>query len=420
MRYLLILFLILAFVVGCGCSNNPMVPPAYGYFGDAKDVWPALYGTANGAVDNGIFITYDQNTAAWSAPNTVDTDLLPLQWTPQRNSIGWTTAGRYNASFIEATGNDLEIWERPVGAPGDGWQDDAGAWGLLDSDATYDFLETDVETRQNWVWSMSRSNVSYYVYAINLVAVGPTLTFVLINTLTDPSYYSIVLDNNLYGVVHQAFVYDGGLRYHGYIIDEATSTGEAIDADNTYPQIIVDGEERLWIFTTQNNTLLKWTKPATPISGTWGGNVTVVYTAVILTDDYHATWMAMDDTIHVVLVDEDSVNPNATHLVYMRRTANGWVEQEILLTVDSQVMGDDDHLAWPQITVDKLGNIFVYYIFLDTFIAAGGDLQGWYLDSAVYGNPIAASWVQHVNIDQSADLVKWVVAPDSIPISADM
>jgi hypothetical protein len=71
--------------------------------------------------------------------------------------------------------------------------------------------------------------------------------------------------------------------------------------------------------------------------------------------------------------------------------------------------------------VDTLGNIFIYYILGYIPDGIGGDLQGFYFERGPgqdFTNP--ADWVQHLNIDGSADLVKWVVAPDSIPISADM
>ena len=85
----LILLLAVTSIMGCGCSGNMLVPPAYGFTNDDCHVWPIFYGTDNGGPDNGIIVFWDQNGAAWRAPRTVDTDLLNAQWTPQRNAIGW-------------------------------------------------------------------------------------------------------------------------------------------------------------------------------------------------------------------------------------------------------------------------------------------------------------------------------------------
>lgn len=426
MKYLLILFLIMAFVVGCGCSNSPMVPPAYGYVNDAKDVWPALYGVDNGGPDNGYFICYDQNASAWQAPRLIAADLLDSQWTPQRNSIGWQGSdaasppgGIWNCSFIEDTSNDLEIWV----SPDTGWQDDAGAWGLLDDDASQDWLAVDVETRQNYVWmGVYRGAPTIEAFYIDLAAAVPAITLTIAIQGNGSTQFSICLDRNLIGY-WDIFYTDGanlsvesttptGRRWKTPVVVEAGATG-------TYPQLIIDNEERMWAFYTGNNSLFTESEHNIPGEDMWDLESNPLYAATALTSDYHATWLKMDDTIHVALVDANVVAN--TILVYLRRTPNGWVEQETLLTVDSTIPGDTDLLSWPQITVDTLGNIFIYYIFADDWtVTAAGDLRGFYLDSSNYSNPVAGSWTSHTNIDQSADLVKWVVAPDSVPISMDM
>jgi hypothetical protein len=412
----------MAFVVGCGCSNSPMVPPAYGYVNDAKDVWPALYGVDNGGPDNGYFICYDQNASAWQAPRLIAADLLDSQWTPQRNSIGWQGSdaasppgGIWNCSFIEDTSNDLEIWV----SPDTGWQDDAGAWGLLDDDASQDWLAVDVETRQNYVWlGAYRAAPTIDQLYVDLAAGVPAITGISNIQGNGGLQFSLCIEKSLIG--YWDVVYNDGVNIDTESITPGGSRWKVpvtIIASGEYPQLIIDNEERMWTFLTDTNVLRCFSQMNIPGEDFWDIETSSLYTATALSSDYHATWLKMDDTIHVALVDANVFGN--TLLVYLRRTPNGWVEQETLLTVDT--LNTDDLLTWPQITVDTLGNIFIYYIFADDWtVTAAGDLRGFYLDAANYSNPIAASWTAHTNIDQSADLVEWVVAPDSIPISADM
>ena len=158
MRYFFALLIILTFVVGCGCANSPMVFPAFGFEGDTADVWPIFLITDNFPTgDNGYMVFYDQETDAWKAPRLMAANLAMSQLTPQRNSIGWrgskddagNPGGVWNVSYIENVTLDLIMME----SPDDAWQDDAGAWGLLDNDASSNWLAVDVETRQNYVWA---------------------------------------------------------------------------------------------------------------------------------------------------------------------------------------------------------------------------------------------------------------------------
>jgi len=430
MRYLLIALLFVAFIYGCGCSN--ICSPAYGYVGDACDVWPALFGTDNaGATDNGYFICYDQNAAAWQAPRLIATDLLKAQWTPQRNSIGWRAGtdvlagGKYNATFIEDTSNDLEIWE----SPDDGWQDDAGAWAMTDSEATATWIAVDVESRQNYMWALlDEGNNNYYPMYINLGAGAPAWTIGdALAPISGTIQFSIVLDSNLFGLTHWAYVDNGDIKYGmntstGYVGGSGT-----IQTSANYPQIIVDGEQRLWCFYTVGNVLFTKTyfdfPPDSSIDWILDDDAGI-YTATVLTSAYHATWLAMDDTIHVILIDYDGGFPNMTFdLIYIRRTPNGW---SAAITIDSWVLAvaSGDATAqverlYPQITVDTLGNISVMYI--EVIAGPIGDLRQWYLDASLYRVfDVPANWVQSTDIEGTEDDVLWVVAPDSIPIAADM
>jgi len=415
MRYLLILFLIMAFVVGCGCSNV-LTPPVAADGG--MDVWPIFYGTDNSLKDNGYVVFYDQMTSAWQTPRLVATDLLPLQWTPQRNGIGWKTDGTWNVTFIEDS-NDLEIWES---ADAD-WQDDAGAWARLDDDASETWRGVDVESRQNWVWAEvfeATGGISISDWYIDLAAGVPAWTVTAHARVVDNGHYSLVLDRNLYGSRHLTYIVIGNTAYSSF--SDVASIGATVNVTGEYPQIIVDGEQRLWVFHTHDNELHASASFDQPLDTFWTG--LPIYTATDLTDDYHATWPKLDDTIHVVLVDFNTEEINSTYLIYLRRTPNGWTAPVTLLTVDSTFEGDLDSIDYPQICVDPLGNIFVSYILNDNWSeGAGGDLQGFYLDAVDNDNYTvvgAGGWGQHLNIDQSATDVLWAIMPDSIPIAADM
>lgn len=415
---LLILSFALIWIMGCGCSGvSPLVPPAYGYTGDNCDVWPIFWGTDNGGPDNGYVTFYDQGTGAWDAGKVVGTgDLLNAQWTPQRNGIGWDTAGKWNVSFIEDTSNDLELWE----SAGTGWDDGAGAWAMTDDDATQNWIAVDVETRQNYVWACCYAGGIIHPFYIDLNAGAPNWTAVTttFDTTLDNGNFSIVLDKNNQGyitlvgeiitAVHYAYVHPSPPAVN-IIYNTTTHSG-------AYPQVLESFATN--IFYTYSNVLRY-----IPHTLYWPNIVYEnVYTATVLTDDYHATWLKIDDTIHVVLVDY-SVASNATYLIYLRRTPNGWTAPVTLRTVDSNPGGASDTMTWPQICVDTLGNIFVSYIYMDNQFAATGDLCGYYLDAVDYSTYTvigAGGWIAHTNIDQSATAVVWAIMPDSIPIAADM
>lgn len=414
--YMIILLLVL--VAMCGCSL--VTAPAYAYLGDNQDVWPAFFGTDNSLKDNGYFVTYDQGASAFDAPLLIAGDLLVLQQTPQRNAVCYETDGTYYVSFVEDT-NDLEIYECPT----NNWDVGAGAWGVLDDDVSETWLAVDAETRQNYVWlglyyePLAGNNI---LFEIDLAAGVPALTASTITPLFQPadsSRYSIVLDQSLVGCVHYVNI-NSRLFHCPAAPDGIWNTIDTLRTGD-YPQIVTDGEQRLWIFFTTGN-ILGYTQASDDAQGTiWDTAGTTVFTANTLDDDYHATWLKMDDTIHVVLVDFN-LAANSTTLNYLRRTPNGWDAPVVLLTVDSDPLGDLDSLEFPQITVGSLGAIFIYYILNPDWSAGvGGDLQGFYLDAGVYSAPVVGNWIQHTNIDADVDgRVLWVVAPDSIPISGDM
>lgn len=399
-----------------------LVVPSGAWPGDAHYTWPVFWGTDNGGPDNGYMTFYNQGASAFTARKLIANDLLNAQWTPQRQGIGWDTNGRWTVSFIADTGaappftNTLEIW----GSQGTQWIDAGGAYLRLDGNNSGDWLAVDVETRQDYVWAMCRTTANYACYNIDLSGGVPAWVFNYTNALSGPTNnYSIVLDDNLCGSVHQAFIYNNGLAYVEVVIDESTSSGIDIDPDNAHPQIIVDGEERLWIFVTENNGLFKWTRPSTPANGAWWGDSTAVHAANTLANDYHVTWYKATDDIHVVLVDYDDDILNNTHLIYLRRTPNGWSAPVTLLTVDSGPFGDEENMTFPQITCDPWGALMIYYIYEDVVVP--GDLQAFYLDSGFYADfDVPANWVRHTDIDGDTDSVLWCVAPDSIIISGDM
>ena len=121
-----------------------------------------------------------------------------------------------------------------------------------------------------------------------------------------------------------------------------------------------------------------------------------------------------------------------THLIYIRRTPNGWETATTLITVDTTPFGDDDILTWPQICVDELGNIFVSYILgEDAAMSPYGDLQGFYLDADDYHDyettaspggtgPWVGNWAQYTDIDGDVVDVKAAIMPDYCPVPADM
>jgi len=390
---------------------------AYSYIGDACDVFPVFFGTDNAGPDNGIIVFRDQNAGAWQAPRTIDTDLLDSQWLPQRNAVGWDSVGKWNVSFIEATGNDLEVWE----SADDGWQDDAGAWAMTDSDATYNYLACDVESRQDYVHGMAFNGISVYGWYIELVTANAIVPY-LIRAATDYQF-SLVMNKQLLpwhtGVlrdnVDASLVADNAYNL-GYQYIDTGIAGE-------YPQVVTDASNFFWMFYTNTNTLNCRTWTSTWDVGTTFSEpvgFTAVYAANTLTANYHATWLAMDDTIHVVLVDWN-IGDTMTYLIYVRRTPNGWSAPVTLLTVDSNPIGGKDSLEWPQITVDAIGNIVIYYIRADDWtVTRAGDLRAFYLDSSLYSgfaNP--ANWVSYTDVDQTENLVEWCVAPDYQPISGD-
>jgi len=407
------IILMLCFLTCCGCSA--VTTPAFAYPGDNYDTWPCFFGTDNGGPDNGYMVFYDQGATAFDAPRLIANDLLDGQWTPQRQGIGWQTSGTWGVAFVEDTSNDLEYWESPDAD----WQDEAGAWGLTDDDATEDWEAVDAESRQNYVWLVPYEdtipNIMIHDYYIDLAAGAPAITARAGAYVVDNLRYSMVLDQNLLGLRQLVVVSVGGIGYRGF--GDIAITGATVTIAGEHPQIITDGEQRLWVFATNGNALIEHTSFNQPLDTVW--DAYTIHSATILANNYHVTWLKFDDTIHVVLVDKDIINPNATTLLYMRRTPNGWDAPVTLLTVDSRPAGGNDDIAWPQITVDPYGAIFIYYIFEDVQ-GAGGDLRGFYLDAGVYATPVVGNWTNHTNIDASGTNVIWCVAPDSIIIGGDM
>jgi len=338
----------------------------------------------------------------------------------QRNSVGWRTNGRGSVIFIEDTSNDLEIWE----SPDTDWQDEAGVWTLTDDETGNNYDSVDVEPRQHYIWAIAKiaaaGNQLVTLY-IDLAAGVPAWAGLTTPVWTvDNIHFSLVLDKNLLGVCHIAYVASGNIEYRYSLPTDIYGTNIIVNAGD-YPQIICDGEQRLWCFYTGSNNL--WAETAfdePPHTTTWmPDGAAQIYTGTGLVSSYHATWLAMDDTIHVILVDTDVLNPNNTRLRYLRRTSNGWDAAVTLLTVDGQVVGDNDGIAWPQICVDRIGNIFVSYI-LEDVQGTGGDLRGFYLDAGVYSNPVVGNWSAHTNIDGSADTIIWAIMPDYIPVTAEI
>lgn len=420
MRMVIVVALVIMFATGCSGSVGIMPVFAQG----SADVWPCFFGTTNGGADNGYMVFYDQAAAAWQTPRLIANDLLQGQWTPQRNGIGWSTAGTWNVSFIENTSNDLEIWESPDAA----WQDDAGAWTMTDDDASENWLAVDVETRQNYIWSDAIVGTAPRTFFIDLAAGVPALTLLGIVPAADTTTsYSICLDQMLMGAIHFVGVddSDGFVKYFNItpaVYAGALNWENDISGASTFPQIISGGYNELYAFYTGTNILFMTpNKIGGPPGTIWTAleDPEAVYTATALDDDYHATWLTYDDTIHVVLVD--FVPEGNTTLRYLRRTPNGWSAAIILLTVDSAVLGDHLTLDWPQITVDPYGSIFIYYLFVDLLAGPGGDLRGFHLDLTDYDDfATPATWTGHTNIDGAGTNVTWCVAKDSEPIESDI
>lgn len=424
MRHYITILLTLLVILGSGCSL--VTAPAYAYAGDAQDTWPAFFGTANGGADNGYVVFWDQNAAAYQAPRLIANDLLALQWTPQRQGIGWDTKGTWDVSFIENTTNNLQIFE----SPDDDWQDDAGAWAMLDDDNSEDWLALDAETRQDYVWIDAIVITTPRTFFIDLAAGVPALTLLGIVPAADTTdQFSICLDQMLIGAIHFIGIDNSDAFAKYFNITPAVYVG-ALDWENTvagggetFPQIISGGYNELYAFYTAGNLLsMVPNKIGGPPGTAWNvlEDVESVYVPTgTLTQDYHATWLTFDDTIHVVLVD--FIPEGAPTLRYMRRIPNGWTATVTLLTVDSTILGDAETLNWPTITVDTLGNIMIYYILGDITGGGFGDLQSFYLDADLYsGWAVPGNWVRTLNVDGAGDPVKWVVAPDSIVIASDM
>lgn len=388
--------------------------PASSWPNSAKDIWPAMFWTTANGADNLYVVFWSQAGTAWRAPRLICADMLTAQWTPQRQGIGYRTSGRYGVALIENVSNDLEYYE----STDNQWTDDlVGAWTLTDDDASQDWLAVDCESRQNYVWGATAfAGISPAFLYIDLSAGVPTWTPVATTVLAiDNIHYSIVLDEHIQGYLNMVLIATGTVRYA--FPHPAPPNANVPYYDTTqigdYPQILGHFGDSL--FYTYDNALY-----FIPNLLYWAlANVETVYTAATLTNDYHATWLARDDTVHCVVVDLDVANPNATTLNYIRRTPNGFDAPIVLLTVDSRMLGDHLEIHWPTITCDPFGAIFIFYILWDS-IALTGDLQGFYLDSLNYSNPVVGSWVQHLDIDDSADVILGVVTLDNMPVCCDM
>ena len=415
-----LLLIIILLVAAClpSCSwDNGLVTPAYGYADDAKDIWPAFYGVRDGGVDEGWFVAYDQNATAWQAPRMVDNNLLINQWVPQRNAVGWTTSGKYNVAFIES-GNGLELWE----SPDDNWQDDAGAWTMTDDDTSQEWVAVDSDSYQNYTYlaTLDTANSDIYAGYVNLnVGTIDFMDYDMDGNLdfaqdADDNHYSIVLPRTLFGLYNILFREAGNITHTCL----GSTFNETILAIADYPQILDNGDN-LWSFFTAANELFLQTAIHDPENETWVSSA-AVYSATVLTSAYHASWMAADDTLWVAVVDHDPVNPNGTELRVTKRTSNNWQGSVLLLTVDSTLLGDNEGIISPTCTTDTKGNVFVYYILFDQ-AANGGDLQGWYLDSQLADAwDVPGNWTNYVDLDDSEDLVLWVVAPDRIPTKCEI
>ena len=405
MQRLIILLLILMSGI-CGCASGGVIIPF-----EPEDIimtyrWPVLIGTPPGGPpvsDSVDIIFWNTATSAFVRTNVI-TDALPFQWTPQRNGIGWRSSGKWGVGIIETTSFDLEYWENTE----TGWTA-AGAWGLTDDDASQNWEAVDVATRQNWVWAevFEAGGPSIRDWYIDLSAGVPAWTYAGHTRVVDDAHYSVVLDQNLLGARHIAYIAVGNITYGSF--SDTASTGVTVQAVGDYPQIIVDGEQRLWLFITYDNDLYVMTSFDQPFDTSWNGGV--IYSATTLTQDYMVAHNPVDDTIHVVLCD---VNMEGTStLKYLRRTRNGWSAAITLKTLTS--VDPTYHVpTWPQITIDSFCNICIYYI--DDDMVGVGDLCQFLLPYNLYsGFATPANWTETTNVDDSADDILWCVAPPNMP-----
>jgi len=384
---------------------------------DAAYIYPVLFGTDNGGVsDNGYFAAYDQGIPGWTQ-RLIANDLLKSQWVPQRNSIGWDRHGKFGAALIEDVSGDLEYWE----SPDDGWQDAAGAWALTDDDASQNWTGCDINSKHGFIHGAAFAAPALRGFYLDLDAGAPNIVPYLIRNANDANF-SCMIDRAL--LKWQSVVLRDDAD-QSLILSNCYNAGYQLNDINIvadYPLITCDQDNYIWLFYTSINSLYYRSYPsvwdsATPLGEPVAGTLSLIYSANQLDKNYHATWLPMDNTIHLVLVDM-SVAPNATKLIYLRRTPNGWTSPITLLTIDSSPLGDKDWISWPQITVDPYGNIFIHYIFSDDWtISFAGDLRGLYLDSSLYYNYDApGNWSGHTNIDGGVGDVEWVAASGHVPI----
>lgn len=404
---------IIKFIITLAMALSLAILPAFA--DSSADIWPIFYTTDNGGPDNGYAAFYDQNASAWQQ-RLIDNDLTDSQWSPQRNAIGWDTAGKWNVTFVGDAGTDLQLWE----SPDDAWLDDAGAWAMTDNDVSLIFLNVDSEVRQNMIFSVVYDN-TILAFFIDLAAGVPAWTALNADSVASGvNQFSVVLDRNLMGTMHIAYADGAGnVDYAGAFYSSTWADKSNAIVSAAYPQVIVDNEQRVWIFATFFNNFLGSHSFDSPADATWLIDVPIIYAANALSAAHHSTWRVIDDTAHCVLVDFDDLAPNSTFLIYLRRTPNGWTAPTTLLTVDSDGGGDNDSIVYPQICNATDGSLFVSYI-LEGDVGLGGDLQGFYLDAEDYDNYTtvgAGGWILHTNIDGSGDAILEAVMPDYIPIS---
>jgi hypothetical protein len=409
--------LMLTGLLAMGCSN--ITEPAYGAVGDVLK-WAGFYGKEYlEATDSGYFVAQDAVTKLFHN-RLIATDLLKGQMLPQRDSNGYDADGKYNVTYADVD-NDLNIYE----SPDTGWHDDAGAWALTDDDTTDTWVAVDVESRQGFIWAAVLKidimfNDILTPFYLDLTNVAPAWTVWNTNIACDNAHYSIVLDDNLVGINHWVFMLSN-IYYVNANPNITVTGGVEITTLGDYPKIIVDGEERFWVFHTDISNLICKTSFDDPNDPVFNP-VDLIYTGTSLTDYYDAVWLATDDTIHVVLVDFNIAGD--TYLIYLRRTPNGWSDPVILRTVDS-TLTDKDSMVWPNISVDPMRGIFIYYIFIDDYTTTiphaadpGGDLCGLELLPEDYHDDYddPGNWIPYNDIDNSEDQITWVLAIDDSPV----
>ena len=335
------------------------------------------------------------------AVNQIDNGMLNGQWKPQRSGIIFDRSGKCYWAQIEDTSNDLEIWANNAA----GWQID-GTWTENAENTSQDWEALDVEARQSHAWGgvyeTSTPN-AIHGFTKDLKAGAPAITLGG-SVPSENDEFSLALDSKLYGITN-LFHRSTTDKYSAFIMPSlAAEIADTLAATFNSPQLLTDGHNILWAFSTLANDLQVATYGWPYGTIAFFDHDNPVYTGTNLTDAYMASWRPEDDTIHIVLVDWDFDGENVDFdLKYLRRAANGWIAP---ITVDSWTIPIGDMEAQllrltPQITNQPNGIVINNVEYVPG--AAEGQLNAFFLPNSLYHDPTAGNWVKTGDIAVGID-----------------